>query len=286
MTRALIACLALSVTVPAAAQDTWRAARLPEDESLRVSTSRQEAALMAMVFDATASELRDSERAGLRAALDRETERMHRRFPRGIPSLLERSHTTSQSEDAFDASIAAPAEATRRAVVFLHGYGGNAALPCALVAEAAARSGAMTVCPSVDGAGRWRGARGARIVDATLDWLEDRGVDHVVLAGLSSGAVGASLLARRFERRLAGLLLLSGAAREARTTLPALVVQGDEDTMTGPAAARAFARRSRRSELVMLEGNHFLLLHEREPILRRVADWLGQLPPPRDGAPR
>lgn len=260
----------------AGAQASWRAARLPADEAPAHATgSRNEAALLALAFDGMTRHFAEPERAGLREVTRAELDRLHARYPQGIPSLLEASHTVRQGPAAFDALIAEPEGDTDRAVVFLHGFGGNALLPCAVVAEAADRAGAMTICPSLGGAGHWRGAAGARVLDATLDWLtERRGIRRVVLAGLSNGGIGASRLAARCGPRLAGLVLISGAAHGTRTALPALVIHGDADTMTAPGAARAFARRSPRATLHEVPGNHFVLLHRRAELVEAMGAWL------------
>lgn len=276
--RLRLAALLLLWALPtgAAAQATWRATRLPDDVAPpSVSTSVAEAALLGVAFEGMTRHLADAEREGLRDVTRAELSRLAERYPGGVPSLLEASHTVAQGPAGFDALIAEPEGEPTRAVIFLHGFGGNALLPCAVVAEAAARAGALTICPSLSGAGRWRGAAGARIVAATLDWLERRrGIQRVVLAGLSNGGIGASRLVSRLASRLAGVVLISGAADGTRTELPALVIHGTSDTMTSPVAARAFARRSRRATLRELDGNHFVLLHQRATVVEAIAAWL------------
>ncbi|MEZ4337909.1 MAG: hypothetical protein R3B82_14920 [Sandaracinaceae bacterium] len=277
MLRALpLAALVLcALPAAAAAQGQWRATRLPDDTPVGGATLESEAAILETTFETVTAHLAPTERAGLREVTRAELARQRTRHPDGLPSLLARSHAMAQGPGGFDAFVVEPEGDTDLAAVFLHGYGGNALLPCAVVAEAAERAGAMTVCPSLGPTGHWQSAAGARVLAATLDWLTRvRGIRRVVLVGLSNGAIGASRLLPRFERRLAGVVLISGAAHGTRTSLPALLIHGDADTMTSPRAARAFARRSPNATLRIVPGNHFVLLHRRETLVTEMSDWM------------
>ncbi len=271
----VLAALALALPARAEAQSQWRATRLPDGGAAGDATMASEAAVLESTFEGLTAHLAPAERAGLREATRDALARLRDRHPAGLPSVLARSHVEPQGPAGFDALVAEPEGDTDLAVVFLHGYGGNAFLPCAIVAEAASRAGAMTICPSLGPTGHWQSAAGARVLRAALDWLTGvRGVRRVVLAGLSNGGIGASRLVSRFAPRLAGVVLISGAAPGTRTTLPALVVHGAADTMTSPAAARAFARRSPSASLRLVAGNHFVLLHRREELTSTIGDWL------------
>ena len=272
----LVTCIAPRATL-AQTSESWRALELPGGEALReASDSHTEQAAIGAVYGTMSRDLRASETEGLAEALRDEFGRLHARHPNGVPSVLLRSHLERQSPGRFDALVFTPSTQTARVVVFLHGFGGNAVLPCALVAEAAARVDAMTVCPSLGGAGHWGSARGARVVEATIGWLRRTlsEAPRVVLAGLSNGGIGASRLARRFDRQLRGMILLSGAAPGTRSRVPALVIHGRSDTMTSPRLARSFARRSPRATLSMLDSNHFALLHRRDEVQSTIERWL------------
>ncbi|MFK7991388.1 MAG: alpha/beta hydrolase [Sandaracinaceae bacterium] len=196
------------------------------------------------------------------------------------PSVWRASVEAPQGSEAFDTLLVTPGAPSDLGVVFLHGYGGNIALACVDVARAAAEVGGRTSCPSVGPEGAWWTAIGRRIVRAAVDDLVRRGARRIVLAGLSNGAVGVSRLAPRLRSRLAGVLLISGAGRGTRTELPALVVQGRQDRMTPRRLATAFAHRSARAELVLMDEDHFLLLHRSEEVRRRITAWLGALHSP------
>ena len=134
-----------------------------------------------------------------------------------------------QRPEAFDALVIEPrGRSPKAAVVFLHGYAGSFTLECWMMAEAASSIDALTVCPSTGFSGQWWTRDGERSLRATLAYLDERGLSRPYLAGLSNGAVGASALAPRLARSLAGLVLIAGASPEGSTGgLPTLVVQGE-----------------------------------------------------------
>lgn len=151
------------------------------------------------------------------------------------------------------------------AVVFLHGFIGSVTLLCWEVAQAAGPLGLETVCPATTWEARWANRDGRRIVERTLTDLRARGVERVYLAGLSAGAIGASVLAPSLD--IDGLVLISGTAREARPAhVPTLVLQGARDRMTRPGPARRYARAGgRRTRYVETEdAGHWLILSHHE----------------------
>jgi hypothetical protein len=111
-----------------------------------------------------------------------------------------------QHPGSFDMVLIEPAsgEPARTAVVFLHGLTGNFTVQGWLVAQAAGRIGAVTVCPSVSWRGDWWTEEGRQTVRNTLDYLHSRGVKRVYLAGLSNGAVGTCRWHRVCPPNLAG----------------------------------------------------------------------------------
>lgn len=164
----------------------------------------------------------------------------------------------------------------RDAVVFLHGYGGNYAMSCWLVARAAVRAHMTTVCPSMRWRADWWSDAGEAIVRGTLASLRARGFERVVLAGLSNGAVGASRLAPGLPG-LSGLLLISGGAGDAPpASVPVLVVQGTDDCQMPDALSRGYAERAN-GKYVALHAGHFALLVERDRASDAIADWLAGL---------
>jgi pimeloyl-ACP methyl ester carboxylesterase len=143
-----------------------------------------------------------------------------------------------------------------------------------MMAEAARTIDAVTVCPSTGFAGRWWALDGERTLRATLAYLEARGIRRVYLVGLSNGGIGATLLATRFAGSLSGLILVSGVSSEGSTGgLPALVVQGDGDTMVSTPAARAFAARTG-ATYVGFGGGHFVMMVRRAEVRDAISQWL------------
>jgi hypothetical protein len=185
-----------------------------------------------------------------------------------------------QTPGAFDALVIEPRAEPKPSVpmkfgvIFLHGYAGSFTLECWLVARAAREIGAVTVCPATDFSGHWQGESGGRILRASLDYLQSRGIKRVFLAGLSNGAIGASALAPRFSPSLEGLILLSGApAAGGNGGLATLVLHGEHDTMTPATSAIAFAQRHH-TTYVSLDGGHFVLLTRRAEAREAIVNWL------------
>jgi len=138
------------------------------------------------------------------------------------------------------------------------------------------RIGALTICPSTRLLGDWWSPEGQAIVEQTLTYLRQRGVERIYLAVLSSGGMGASRLAHRFEYDLAGLILISGADPDAPLTkLPVLVVQGkDDERILARVVERYVAAVGPTSTYLLVEGDHFVLLKEADQVQGAIADWV------------
>ncbi|HEY3452085.1 MAG TPA: hypothetical protein VGK67_37345 [Myxococcales bacterium] len=180
--------------------------------------------------------------------------------------------------ERFDAVVFDAPGKPAGALIFLHGYTGNFTLNCFLAARAAREAGLMTVCPSAGFAGQWWEADGAATVEATLKWLEGRGIKRIVLGGLSNGANGASALAPGLEDRLSGLLLVSGGFADARSTrLPVLAIHGRRDTMVGIERTKRYLSQmgfGPWKRLIEVPEGHFALLVRREELGQEITRWL------------
>lgn len=193
-----------------------------------------------------------------------------------MPSVLLASQLDLQSPEAFDTVVIAPGTGARPqgAIVFLHGYAGNIGLICWLVALTPPWRGVTTYCPSLGFEGDWWSSRGSRTLAATLRHARRQGARRIVLVGLSNGAKGASLLARRFRRQLAGLVLISGLAGQAATPgIPTLVVHGDRDPAVPAAVARRYVRRAR-ARHVVVRGDHYVLLTREARVRAAITRWI------------
>ena len=194
------------------------------------------------------------------------------------PFLL--TYLNQQHPDAFDAVIAELAIDTppKRAIIFLHGYGGNFTLQCWLMAHAGDRIEALTICPSTEPSGDWWSPSGEATLRQTLTYLQQRGIERIYLGGLSNGGIGVSRLAQRFESDLAGLILISGADPDAPITrLPVLVVQGkDDERVPRSVVERYVAAVGASSTYLLLEGDHFVLLKQADQVQGAIADWVLQ----------
>lgn len=263
--RAAILVVAMLVSGIAHAQ-SLRAIRLPSGDPIAAGSARDEHALV-RVGVWHAGRVARGARPALARTMDAAYDRMLARGPQ--PSIFVATQA-GQSGGSFDALIAEP-PAPRFGVVFLHGYGGNFTWPCWAIAEVVVAEGGAILCPSVGTSGRWGRGEGPAIARASIAALEARGIDRIVLAGLSNGGVGASQLLHRLEPRLDGVFLLSGVVPQ-RTRLPVLLVHGTGDAI---ARARAFRERSPNATLVELPGGHFILAERTAQVQRHLRTWLG-----------
>ncbi len=185
-----------------------------------------------------------------------------------------------QDSGSFDTAVIEPSSGgpARAAVVFLHGFGGNFTVQGWLVAQAARRIGALTVCPSVGWQGDWWNEDGQNTVRNTLDYLHSRGVNRIYLAGLSNGAVGTCRLAPRFRTELSGLILISGADPQAPDTgLPVLALQGNADErMSAALAIQLTEQLGKRATYCEFDGDHLLLAKHASEVQGVLAKWLSQ----------
>ncbi|MBI5536529.1 MAG: hypothetical protein HY898_27655 [Deltaproteobacteria bacterium] len=183
-----------------------------------------------------------------------------------------------------DTVVIQPEEPTQDlAVVFLHGWGGSWALPCWQVAQAARQVHAMTVCPATRFEGDWWSSAGEDAARQAIRALRASGVQRVVLVGLSNGGIGASLIAPKLRGEIQGLVLISGASPQARSSgVPTLVMHGARDSMTSPAVARQYASRAG-GRYVSVDGTHFALLEKHEEMTAALAGFLGSIAASRPG---
>lgn len=188
------------------------------------------------------------------------------------PSLVVSELTGGEGRDLWIDPGGEPAVG----VVFLHGYGGNFTLNCWQFAQAA--PDAITVCPSLGVSARWHTRQGREIIRERVAQLRAHGVETVILAGLSKGAIGASIHARSLHRDIDGLVLVSGVSGRARPPgVPTLLVHGRQDTWTPRGPAVRLARRAGRdAQLNELEGGHFLFLQKRAEVRNQIESWLSK----------
>ena len=207
------------------------------------------------------------------SAMRAEYARMHREHG-DVASPLVATHLGLQRPAGFDLVVIDPPSNARGAVVFLHGSAGNFELPCWQIARAVASLGLATACPSTRWVADWQSENGEAIVRRTVALLRARGLETFVLAGLSAGGYGASMLAPRMKGDFACLVLLSGADPEAPgADIPTLVIQGRDDTMVHPADPVAYAERHSAS-YVEIDAGHFALLVRSERVEREVREFV------------
>jgi pimeloyl-ACP methyl ester carboxylesterase len=205
------------------------------------------------------------------------------------PSPVLATYLGMQSAADFDLLVVEPprtgGDSPRDAVLFLHGFAGNFALPCWQMARAVAPLGVMTACPSTRWIGDWWSADGEATVRRTIATLHARGVSRIVLAGLSNGGYGASRLAPRMRGSFVGLVLISGAAPEPPAAgIPTLLVHGRHDSMAGFEQAASYASRTG-AKLVALDAGHFSMLVRSKENDAAIRAFVGSVMPEKGRAP-
>lgn len=193
-----------------------------------------------------------------------------------VPSPVVTTYLGAQSPRGFDMVIAAPpGPASDTAVLFLHGFAGNFTLPCWRFARPLVARGVTVGCPSTTYEGHYWNADGAATVTAAREVLVARGAKRVVLAGLSNGAIGASLLGPRSRGAFSALVLVSGVAGDAPCAgVPTLVIHGRRDAMTSPGLARAYASRCG-ARYVDLDAGHFAMLVRAPEVDAALVSFVG-----------
>lgn len=162
-------------------------------------------------------------------------------------------------------------------VLFLHGGMGPVTLECWQVAQAANPVGVDVLCPSADRLARWASQPHRQTVEQSIERLRAQGVQRIYLAGLSSGAIGASRLARSLD--IEGVILISGASRQAHPArVPTLVLQGARDGRTPPGPARRYARAlgGRARYVEHPEADHWMLLSHHEWVTENLREWIAE----------
>lgn len=256
-------------TLPADSGPSWLSRIYPEPDGAR---------LMAGVLGG-ARTLRDPEAARFGEILAAAYERTD---PSASlqPTPAIGTYLGQQSPSGFETIVIRPPErrvAADGAVVFLHGYAGSFYVYCWEMAQAASAANLLTLCPATGPSGTWWDDSGAEIVRQTLEYANTIGMNRVYLAGLSNGAAGASVLVSKFQRRFAGLLLISGGRAPVPPSLPVLVVQGAKDAMMPASHARAYAARGHDVTYHEVPGGHFVFLSDVERVRPAIAAFLSEL---------
>jgi pimeloyl-ACP methyl ester carboxylesterase len=197
-----------------------------------------------------------------------------------VPSPFVRTYFQQQHPGAFDAIVIEPDDnqPIEMSVIFLHGFTGNFTMPCWLFAQAVQANHGVTVCPSVGWQGDWWTSNGEATLRVTIDYLHQRGMNRIYLAGLSNGAVGASELAYKLTDEIAGLILLSGASPNARDSgLPTLVLTGSHDERMPVDMMQAYANRmGDKATFIEFEADHFMLAKNNREVQDKLESWLRQ----------
>ena len=199
-----------------------------------------------------------------------------------VPSPIISTYLNLQNPKHFDVIIIEPEgdHPPEFAFVFLHGFMGNVTAQCWEIAQAVKFFAGVTVCPSTGWQGAWWEPNGQAILQATFEYVRDRGVQRFYLAGFSNGGSGISRLAPQLidESGLRGLIFIDGIHNGAgirETGLPVLIIQGAQDERMRAAQARLVAEEIGDSATyVELNGDHFLIMKQPKLVQAAIAEWL------------
>jgi pimeloyl-ACP methyl ester carboxylesterase len=219
-------------------------------------------------------------------AVMREAYRRMRAAEGGTPSPVLATYAGLQAPGLQDTIEVGDPQSSLGVVIFLHGFAGSFTLPCWVVSRAAAEAGFATVCPATRWAGDWWSKDGQQVLESTIDELRARGAQRVVLAGLSNGGIGASLLAPRLRTEIAGLIVISGASPEAASpSIPVLAIHGAHDAQISAGVVRAYATRVG-GRYVSLDAGHFALLAREVEATAAITAFLrARVPAPQSPTP-
>jgi pimeloyl-ACP methyl ester carboxylesterase len=201
---------------------------------------------------------------------------------RNYASPVLSTYLNLQQPAAFDTVIIEPTTPRNGeiAIIFLHGYMGNVTAQCWEIAQAAAKIGAITVCPSTDWKGQWWQSEGEAILQATFHYLRAEGREKFYVGGFSNGGFGLSRLVAKLkeEAGLAGLFFVNGVTDGTsikETGLPALIIQGTQDERVPAAQIRPIAESiGDQATYVELEGDHFMIIKQPARVQEALAAWL------------
>ncbi len=249
--------------------------RLLDEEDLAVNGAR---ALVWTRF------VRDPDVPALAEVMRRAYARM-RASVGSVPSPVVATYLGLEEPGQEDTLVIGDVASSAGVVVFLHGYAGSFTLPCWVVAQAARDAGFATVCPATRWIGDWWSEGGTETLRRTLASLKARGVRDVVLAGLSNGGIGATLLATRFRGAFDGVIAISGASSDAAPPgVPVLAIQGERDAQIPASVVRAYAGRVG-GRYVSLPAGHFALLMEEARTRAAITSFLAESVARRSGEP-
>lgn len=193
------------------------------------------------------------------------------------------TYTGFQRPSTFDLVVIEPeSDSPQVGVIFLHGFMGNVTLQCWELAQAVKEINAVTVCPSTGWIGDWWSPAGEAEVQATFEYLHERGIERIYLGGFSNGGAGTGRLISKLADQpgLSGLFFIAGVSNSQavkETGLPVLVIQGQNDERMHVEGARQFVNAlGNQATYVELDADHFLIVKQAEQVQAALASWLKQ----------
>lgn len=194
-----------------------------------------------------------------------------------IPSPLPSNILGRTSVNRVHTLVLNPQEHAPRAVIFLHGTGGSAKLPCWLLARR--MPDAMIICPSVGMGGEWFNDEGAQAWEHVLNYAMAHSSAVYAIGNGYGGRGLLRLLSGSLLGHVAGAVLLSGFDENyfdavRRSTIPLLIIRGDADARTPAFRVEGLAHLDR-VQNIELNAGHFVLYEQEDGVLELIDSFCG-----------
>lgn len=196
-----------------------------------------------------------------------------------IPSPVASNILAMGSPDGFESLVFNPPAEGRapRAIVYLHGYGGQMKLPCWMLARR--MPDALVVCPTVGLRGEWALDSAQAIFSRSIDYARERS-QAVYTVGQSSGGTGLlRFINRNLMGHIDGVVLISGFDENyyddlRRSNIPVLILHGQNDARTPAFTVEGLANVNRVRNIEM-PGGEFLMYENQDQTLEEIDSFCG-----------
>ncbi len=193
-----------------------------------------------------------------------------------IPSPIVSNLLSRTSATNLHTLVLNPPQAkASRAVIFLPGTGGSSKLPCYLLARR--MPDAMIVCPTMGMSGEWANEEGEVAWNNVLTYTRNHAEMVYVIGEGYGGRALLHLLSRNLLGHLSGAVLLSGYEEAyfdpvRRSSIPLLILRGDEDARTPAFRVEGLAGLDR-VQNVELSAGHYLLYEQEDAVLETLDNF-------------
>jgi pimeloyl-ACP methyl ester carboxylesterase len=194
-----------------------------------------------------------------------------------IPSPIVSNLLGDTSPSNLHTLILNPQEQAPRAIIFLHGVGGSSKLPCYLMASR--MPDAMILCPTIGMGGEWADDRGVEAWRTLLAYTRLHASSVYVIGHGYGGRGLLHLLGRNLLGHVSGAVLIAGFDENyfdsvRRSTIPLLIIRGDQDARTPPFQVEGVAN-LHLVQNIELPAGHYVFYEQEDEVLERLDAFCG-----------